>query len=192
LKPDVLTEIHAALWDVPDEATGITQAMRNRNYRLQVVNLLAVHDVYVEEKSVTRHAEHVELTGKLVERATNSGERQVFAIDYHSMTDRAANMAVSAFEQIAQRVNAGGMEDRELVQVAKMGMVAVADREKLRVKEVGQDKALAAIMLIASGGARELPEGEVFDGVSITVLQDEMAQEREALMLNAGYGGDKD
>lgn len=190
----VLQAVHAVIWDFPADATAISPSMRNHDYRIAAKRVLASHDVTLEEKAVSRHAEHVEKTGHLKPEGQRNivGERKVFGTDYTALVDATAQLGGLALSSLAQRLEDGDVKDRELVAIAKMGVDARVDQQKLELRQQSQSAIAAALFAIAGGfiDPDELPAetGLVINVTELeTGLRDELESERAGLMEAAGH-----
>lgn len=182
LPPQSVAVVNATIWPVPGEK------LRARNYRIDAVRACASFGVEVEQKTITRHASHVERSWHKVTDAQPAapGEVPVFPTDYGSMVGQAAQLGAHAMAQLGKRVSEGRLEDRDLIAAAKLGTSAVTQREalRLRAKEVDQSEAIiAALGGLVSGhiDMDDFPEAEVIDVTPVEVLHAEISEEREAL-----------
>lgn len=188
LEPAQIADVNAVIWPEP----GV--AVRARDYRIAAVRAARANGLEVEEKSVTRHATHVERSWHKVDagRPASPGELPVFPTDYTSMVGQAAQLGAVAISQLTKRAKSGQMEDRELVAAARIGMTSVQHREALRMRAQEVDTAhalLAAIHGLGGGHISEddVPETEVIDVTPVEVLHEKVRSEREALKrLQAG------
>lgn len=180
LAPEVIAEVNATIW--PE--SGV--AVRGRNYRAAAVRVCKANGLEIEEKSVTRHALHVERTWHRVtaQNPAGPGEVPVHPTDYQSMVERAGQMGAIAMKRITERIPV--MEDRELVTVARIGMQAVGQREanRLRAREVDQSAALLNALMGTSSGhldPGDIPEVEVVNVTPTSELLAEVEEERSKL-----------
>lgn len=188
LVPALIADVNAAIWPEP----GV--AVRARDYRIAAARVCRAHGLEVEEKSVTRHAKHIEASWHRVttERPAGSSEIAVFPTDYQSVAQHAAQLGMQAMGVLSKRVAQGTMEDRELVATAKLGVGAVQQREALRIRQQEADTAqgfMAAVFGLAAGhvGEDDVPEVEVIDVTPVEVLHVQVQEERAALRrLQAG------
>lgn len=192
LPPESVAVVNATIWPVPGEK------LRGRNYRVDAVRACASFGIEVEQKTITRHASHVERSWHKVTAQTPAaaGEVPVFATDYQSMVGQAAQLGAHAIDQLNRRVKDGRLDDRELVASAKLGLSAVGQREALRMRaqEVDQQGAIvAALTGLASGhlDMGDFPEAEVIDVTPVEVLHAEISTEREALKRLAAGEADR-
>lgn len=183
LMPDAIARVNATIWPEP----GV--ALRAPAYRLAAVRAALAEGLKVEEKSVTRHATHIERTWHRVtmDKPAAAGEIVVYPTDYQSVIDQAAQLGAAAMGSLKTRVDNGSMDDRELVAVAKLGVGATAQRESLRVRqqevETGQGL-LASLFGLAAGILSEgdVPDVEVIDVTPVEDLHAEVQAERQALI----------
>jgi hypothetical protein len=173
--------INIAVWD---------DDVRNAAYLERALAVVRANPVSIAltKGKITRHAEHTEASWRRVlnPRSLVGRERTVFPIDYESVTDRAAGLGMAAMEQIEARVGSGEMADRELVGVAKLGVAAVAEREKSRQRANDPHQTVLAIFGITSGHL-VIPPGTVRDVTPLAELEAELESERTALRAHAGY-----
>lgn len=186
LTPEKVAIVNATIWPEP----GV--ALRARSYRSDAVRACAAQGLEIEEKSITRHAIHVEKSWHAATPASPAapGEVPVFPTDYQSVATLGAKLGVVAMRRLEERVPE--MEDRELVATARLGMSAATHREALRLKaqEVDTNKGLLSALFGLGGGLldeSDIPEAEIIDVTPVEDLLDAPRLEREALKrLQAG------
>lgn len=186
----VVQMVHGVIWDMPEGAGFLSPAMRNGDYRIRAKEVLASRDVKLEEKAITRHVEHVERTGRVAVGSRHPSGRKVFDSSYGSMIDKAANLGMSAYERIEERLDRDELEPRELVAVAKAGVAARVESEKLSLRQHQQSLVASALFAIAGGFLQELP-GETGMVINVTELEmglrDDLESERDTLVEAAGH-----
>ncbi len=171
-----------------NEAIWAGTQTRVRNYRQAGV---AVFEIYtpdpIESKAITRHADHIEKSWRLVDGRSppSSSEETVFASDYVSLVDQAADVSVQALQEVGKRVAKGDMVDRDLISAAKLGVQARSAQEKNKQAEKQNDIDIMAIFGMASGHLAELPEGEAIVVTPEGELLEEVHNERRRLEQNA-------
>jgi hypothetical protein len=170
--------VNAAIWD---EQTG----RRTKAYRSDAVTLLADFDVRLEAKSVTRHADHVEASWRDTTPAAPAAGREeaLFATDFASVTDEAANLGMKAMATLSGRVET--MADKDLIATAKLGVGASTARATHSLKRAELGMTAAAIFGLAAGMA-EVPESEIVNVTPVADLLAEVADERRTLLIAAG------
>jgi hypothetical protein len=188
---EVVQQINAAIWTPERE--------RRRNYRTAALAVYAKqgkcdddlcirtlddgeHDRHLDPKTVTRHAEHVEVSWRVAtaERLPSGREKPVFPIDYDSVTDAAAEVGVRAMQYLSARIELGEVEDRDLVAAAKLGVGAVATRAKIESAQRNPQIGVLALMGVVSGHL-EAPPGEVVDVTPLDELMSGLQAERAEL-----------
>lgn len=187
LEDEKLQRVNAEIWDGSSQRTSGYRARGIRAY-------YAVSGKTIDAKTITRHAEHTEETWHEVTPQWPAAESEVpvFASDYKSIVDRAANLGAFAISKLEQRVAKGIIEDRELVSLAKMGVTSRAQQEANRVAENRPQTQVALIFGLAGGHlAGALPEHEVIDITPERELLDEVHAERKALAAVAGRGPER-
>lgn len=186
LTPEQIARVNAAIWPEP----GVS--LRAANYRIAAIRVAATFGLDVEEKSITRHARHIEATWHRVGHDTPPapGEIPVFSTDYQSVTGMAAQIGAHAMDVLGRRI--GALDAPDLIAVAKLGVTAATKREELRIKQAEVETAqglMGAIFGLVGGHVSEadVPETEIIDVTPVEVLHDEVQAEREALKrLQAG------
>lgn len=109
--------------------------------------------------------------------------------DFEGLTTEAARVGMKALRQV--ETSLPSMKHEHVIAAAKLGVGAITQREKVQGNRRRDDLRFKAIMLLAGGQFEALPEGEVIEGRAIEVIRkellDEVASERKAAMLAAGY-----
>jgi hypothetical protein len=188
LTAERIARVNAVIWPEP----GV--ALRAPAYRIAAVRAAAAEGLTVEEKSVTRHARHIERSWHRVtlDKPTAPGEIPVYPTDYASITDQAAQLGAVAMGSIHKHIVEGTLESRELVSVAKMGVQATTQREALRIRQqeiATADNLLSALFGLGAGLLTEadVPEAEFIDVTPVEDMHAEVQAERAALIrLQAG------
>lgn len=183
-----LTAVNAVIWT---DASRIDRAGRSRSYRADAVRACDAQGLVVEEKSITRHAEHVERTVKVVGRGGQQvapGEEPVLPTGFAEVNDEFVRLGMTAVNEIKGRIT--DLEPRELVATARMGLQASTQREALRIRQ--QEAAdttdlLRAVFGLSSGVLSEddVPEVEIIDVTPAEGLLEEVRAERLLLMEKA-------
>ena len=177
LTDEEMQRINAEVWD------GVGQ--RTRGYRARGQSAYyTITGKQLDAKTVTRHADHIEDTWRDVtpNAPAAAAEVPIFASDYKSITERAANLGVYAMTKLEQQVGRDRVEPRELIMMAKMGVTARANEEANRVAESRPTTNVSLIFGLAGGHLRgEFPEHEAIDVTPERELLDEIAAERQAL-----------
>lgn len=173
LEDTVRELVHRAIW---------SESTRTRlpAYRKNAVKVIAdAAALNVDPKHITKHADHVERSWRMpTERApAKSIEVPVFAPSIESVADRAGMLGHAAMAQIEQRMADGMMEDRDVIAVAKLGVGAVATREKIIARRREADINVAAIFGIVSGHL-VTPPHEIKNVTPIEELEAEIDAER--------------
>lgn len=165
-------EVNAAIWD------GM---IRRHDYAISGVRAYLAHrpDETMNVKTMVAHVVHIEATWHTGTPTTR--ERPVFPIDYEAMTDRAAKLSAQAMERIAERVDV--MEDKDLIAAAKLGMAATQHRAAMQAKDRRQGDVLDALLMLASGNAPALPEGERGTIIDVTPMELRASLEAERALL---------
>ena len=167
--------VNGAIWDGRRRAQQYRVAGR-RAYQAQTGELCDL-------KVIGRHADHVEKTWHEATPKTPAapGEAPVFATDYKSITERAALLGVQAMEVLGEMIDSRTLEARELVNLAKSGLLARQAQENIAASAKRPQLEIRAIFAIGSGHAEGWPEHEVIDVTPVEVLYEEVGSERAAL-----------
>lgn len=164
-------EVNAAMWE---------GGHRRRDYIACAQRVIAANGMSVDDRTIQRHAEHIEATWHRGNPTTR--EDPVFPIDYDSMTDRAARLGGKAMGRIEEKLDAGEpLDTKDLVMIAKAGLGAAQHRAAMQAKDRRQGEVLDVLLLMASGNAPALPEGEVIDVTPASELRAEFERERALL-----------
>jgi hypothetical protein len=150
-------EVNAAIWD---------GRKRRRSYLVGAARVYAEHaEKPCDRKTFMRHADHIEKTWRAATATdpAGRGEEPVVPPDYESLVDKAALVGMSAMSAIEKRLLDGELGDRELVGVAKMGVMARAQQRANEVESSKPQVMLMAVFGLASGHLRQLPETEAID-----------------------------
>lgn len=182
LDDEELQQLHTELW------TG-EGAERKRGYRANGMKAYkAITGDDIDPKTITRHVMHVEDTWREVSATAPQAEVEmpVFPTDYKSMVDKAAGLSAKAMHKLEGRVEQGMVEDRDLISIAKIGVMAKGQQEANRVADKAPQTQIAVIFGLAGGHlAGELPEAEVIDVTPEEELHHAIRQERQAIAAHA-------
>lgn len=175
LPPEKRREVNAAIWQGKS---------RVRDY------IAAGHRVYTEmagkpcdRKVITRHAEHIEATWRkaTVEDPPTRREDAVFPTDYETIVDTAARVGMKAMLELERKLEEDGIESRELVGIAKMGVVARAQQRASEIDAKRPHIMLTAVFGLASGHLAQLPETEAVEVFEEGALLAQVREERKLL-----------
>lgn len=194
--PSLLSQVHAAMWDVPAAATEVTSAMRTRAFSADAERILASRGVKLTRQSIANHASHVEDTAiiRTYESGNHTGERKVFASDYRSVVDTTSRLAMKAADRLDAKMDSGDLDDRALVSVLSAGVRAREGQQRLEQKDRQHGDQMKALLLFGSGMLGALPDGEADEApVAVRVLHAELDAERQSYYIAAGHseGGDE-
>lgn len=172
LPADQWAEVNAAIWDAQE---------RRPDYRVAAQRACAVFGLDVKDlKSITNHAEHVERSWHSgVQYPPTARERAVFPNDYASVTERAARLGVDAMEAISRRLE--GMDNRDLIAVAKIGMGARQHQASLESKDRRSNKVEVTAIFGFVSGHMDIPEVEARDVTPVGELRGTFEDERRLL-----------
>lgn len=177
LTPAQRTAVNAAIWDGDHR----TAAYRRDGVRAYLAQTGKRCDVKVME----RHVAHIEDTWRepTQQSPARPSEAPVFATDYKSIHDRAALLGTMAMDELERMIGSGTVEARELTNLAKMGVTARSNQEKVAAASKRPQLEIRAIFAIASGHAEDFPEHEIIDVTPVSDLHAEIASERRQLEL---------
>lgn len=198
-----MQKVNAAIWT--------PERLRARGYRANALRVIAAsgecdegascerfwkdgaHGRHMDGKTITKHAEHVEVSWRLAStRNPPSGaERPVFPLGFGEMTDRFSTIAGKAADVLEAKIEAGFVEDRDLVAMMKLGGSMSMARQRHEDSKRQPQTLAIAIMGVVSGHLTE-PEGEVRNVTPPALLMEGLRAEREELEALAGYGEDDD
>lgn len=172
LPSDQWAEVNAALWDAQE---------RRPDYRVAGVRACAMFGLEVKDpKSITNHVEHMERSWhRPTQYPPTARERQVFPTDYVSVTDRAAKLGVDAMEALSTRLE--GLEARDLIAVAKLGMGARQHQAALEAKDRRSHQVEVTAIFGFVSGHMGIPEVEAKDVTPTAELRAAMEEERRLL-----------
>lgn len=175
-------EVNEAIWD------GTTRRSKYREAGKRVFEALSGESINV--KAITRHAEHIEDSWReaTVDDPAAGREEPVFQTDYESLTERAAAAGARAMSALERRIAEGGIGDRELVGVAKLGLEARQKQRALEQQKERPEIALLAIIGLASGHLQPPPE-QVTEVIDVSTLKEEVQAQRRQLEARAGGDG---
>ena len=177
--------INAAMWD--------EEGSRTETYCADALRV--AHDSRVPElarlkdDTVRRHAEHVEESWQELApgEAPVIDDRPlpapVFPHDFESVTTAAARAGARAIARLEEHLD--GLDPKETIAVAKLGLNAAGNREALRLKRNQQSIDIAAIFGVVSGMV-EIPEHAVRNVTPLEDLRGEVTEERRLLAERAG------
>ena len=157
LYPEPRQEVNEAIWD------GET---RKANYRVSGARAYEhATDEAIDKKVVTRHADHIERSWRhaSMNDPAAATEEAVFSADYESVVDRAAALGMQAMDHLEREMELGLVDAREMLGVAKMGVTARAQQRATEVDASKPQVIITAVMALASGHLRELPESEAIE-----------------------------
>jgi len=189
---DVYQAVNAAVWD------GKHPAIENRTpaHRARGVDVMGAHNVIVDVRAITRHAEHVEATARTTTptKPQVGREVEVYPSDFEGVTDRYTQVGLQALERLGERVDE--LDPKELVATAKLGLAAstnqkaAAQRDAALRKGVTQldDPRLMAIFLVGSGHAPEISEHQAINVTPLSEMREAMRAERLELEARARGG----
>jgi hypothetical protein len=185
---EVFEMVNESLWD------GRAPTKSNRVYggRENARRAMAAQGVTVDPRSVDRHRDHIEASSREIGQGSapqTTREKKLYATDFVSVTDRAAQVGMQALDQLSERANAGILEDKALVGMAQMGLRAVTSRETANRADKQPQIVISAIFGVAGGYlSGTISESRVIEGqYSEADLKVEVAKERVKLKeLQAG------
>lgn len=170
--------VNVAIWDGEQHRTASYRRNGQNAYRAQTGET-------IDPKTITRHVEHIEATWR--EGPARPGEAPLFPTDYKSIHDQAALLSAQAMALLSEKIEAGDIENRELVNLAKMGVTARSNQERAAAASKRPQLEIRAIFAIGSGHARDFPESEIIDVTPESDLRAEVQAERALLeRLQAG------
>ena len=175
LPHDQRTEVNAAIWQGRKRVADYIAA-GHRTFA-QVAGRTC------DRKTITRHADHIEATWReaSVDDPATRREAPVFPTDYESMVDRAAILGMQAMSHLELRIATGELGDRELLGVAKMGVMSRAQQRATEVDASRPQVMLMAVFGLASGHLAHLPETEAITVIEEGSLRANVSEQRRLL-----------
>lgn len=184
---DVFASVNEVIWD--------GERRRTRSYRAAGVLAMAASGITTAVATIARHADHVERSWHIVDALHPQVGREapVQAVDFRGVTSRFIAIGHDALTSIAASLEAGLMEDADLIKVAALGLQAAKMRQLAEQADKRPQIDLEALFALAGGYMRPDDVSE-YEGILkdvtprlVETMRDEMHAEREQLKaLQAG------
>jgi hypothetical protein len=174
----VLGGLNKAIW-----GEGMT---RQRGYIRLAGEALAEHDLIVDQKTILRHADHVEATWRTETPRQPMTDEERPLTEFGPVMDRISRIGLKAGAKLEELIDGDLLQGKELVAAAKLALNAQATKEMARLKQKGlPDMSVQAIFLIGTDVV-ELNPHEVRNVTPASELRAEMDEERRLLEERAG------
>lgn len=155
---------------------------RRDGYRAGGVRAAAVHELDLDPKTITRHAEHVEADARFVSTPADLDEdrnEEPVLTDFASVTGLAAELGMRAMTRLTRSLDALG--PKELIQTAKLGLGAAGVAEAARLKRGDQTIQVAALFGVVGGYVTTDEDAIEGEAVEVESLRASIAEERREL-----------